>query len=168
MQATQRFKVLKMVPPQTCSCAVGFRNPCFKKIAQVNDVVWLMLVACACLADICRKGHSSATTSTVQEPRISHLSSSYGRHLDLYCDSDRCSNRDSALSNLFYFAGKHKLAAQQFFLVRKNYRKGITESKLLCRPAEYSTISVGKHMLRRCEICCVSLNKFFFSGWQIS
>ena len=113
-------------------------------------------------ADICRQGHSSATTSSVREPRISHLSSSYGRSIDVHCDSDRCLNRDATLSNLFYFAGKHKLAAQQFFLVRKNHMKGITDIKLLCRPAAYSTISVGEHMLRRCEICCVSLNNSFF------
>ena len=63
----------------------------------------------------------SATTSSsdCEHSRgLCHLSSSYGQGTDAHPDADRCSRRDAALSNLFYFAGKHQLATKCFFQVR--------------------------------------------------
>ena len=66
-----------------------------------------------------RQASATTSSSDCEHSRgLCHLSSSYGQGPDAHPDADRCSRRDAALSNLFYFAGKHQLATKCFFQVR--------------------------------------------------
>jgi hypothetical protein len=65
----------------------------------------------------------SATTSSMCELEVPHLSANYGQNSEVYCDPDRSLQRDAALSNLLYFASKHKLATKCFFTVRMAFQK---------------------------------------------
>ena len=90
----------------------------------------------------------SATTSSMCELEVPHLSANYGQNSEACCDPDRSLQRDAALSNLLYFASKHKLATKCFFTVRMAIQK-FPIGSCLRRLVRCSMTCVGKMLLPR-------------------
>ena len=100
-----------------------------------------------------QKWQASATTSSRDSQHslgLSHLNSSYGKGNDASKDTDRSLQRDATLSNLLYFAGKHKLATTSFFQVCNERCATILQGRVeegptdnLRRHAECSTNRCG-------------------------
>ena len=78
----------------------------------------IILIVLSSSADLYCEDYLSATTSSECQFEVPLLSSTYGRNSEACCDPDRSLKRDAALSNLLYFAGKHKLTTKCFFMVR--------------------------------------------------